>query len=417
MLTTEYLLLVFIFSIITVTLSFLIPRQIFLISFLTNFFTFPLYLVYQRISFLTISSQLICLICILALKLRKELRRETKLIVIFVTLLSAMFFGLIASFPEYDIIDLLGARSLAIPFLIALYGLVERQDFRYFLNALVFTFVFSSVFSVFQYIGGAYGLRTQGYQYGTRISEIAGGRLRAPGLFANNFEFGMVALFVFIVCILTIITNLKLINSKLAIVGLAASLVALYTSAHRASAIIAFVSLLTIILYALSTKNITFSTSFLISTLCSIALIAVMPVLSNSTYFYLITRSLSLRLELWSYLINKASFFGGGLGTVGTVTTSQFAESQIFADNFYISVLLQTGIMGFVLFLIFIWRIMSLSRLSFLIMIPLICLMIAIEAWDYWIPTTLFLMLIVNVSNSGDSGSSSTYWKTKESRA
>ena len=101
-------------------------------------------------------------------------------------------------------------------------------------------------------------------------------------------------------------------------------------------------------------------------------------------------------------------FLGNGIGFCGGATTSSFARniSQIFVDNFYISIFLQVGVIGLILYAATLFGFFyNTNSLGKSVMLSIVLTSFITELWDYTSVANLALMIVATVGNKNFSKS------------
>lgn len=255
----------------------------------------------------------------------------------------------------------------------------------------------NSLAGVLQLYLGTEKLIALGLPYGTQIREFTSGRVRALGLSLSNFEFALFSGLAAIICY-AVLTNLILenqISKKLAFVTLFSSMISMYTSITRQGILFPLVAIA--FLELVRKKN---ALRIFTQIYSGLILILVLLALNN---LFLRSNTFYGRIALWRSLLREfGNFIGNGLAFCGGATTSSYAKniSQIFVDNYFISIYLQLGIVGLLLYLITIYAYLANSNpLGTAIVVALITTSLVTEFWEYTSVASLTLMFVVTLGS------------------
>ena len=234
-----------------------------------------------------------------------------------------------------------------------------------------------------------------GYIYGAHLKELTGGshRFRAPGLLSSNFELGLLSAVIFVISLLTLTQLSNVVTKRMSIVGMSAGIVGSITSASRTSILFALLGMLIIAIRVSRQSSYSSASSKFAVTFLSFSSVIVAALSANSVL--ITTATTSSRFVVWRDLLHTGGlFFGNGIGSVGTTTTSKLAITPVFVDNYFLSVLLQFGILGLVLFLICLFQLLKCNEKVRALIAPLLVACIFLEVWEYWIPMTCLLIVV-----------------------
>ena len=297
------------------------------------------------------------------------------------------------------IVKIIACKSILLPVVIStiLSRVLDENALVRLIKLSFYVCVISSVAGILELKLGVAKLTSLGLPYGAngQIREFQTGRVRAIGLSLTNFEFSLFSGLIAIIAY-TIIANyffIERISKSFAIITFFASLMNMYTSITRQGILFPLIAITIMELFKRRNAVRIFSQIYL-SMIVSFLLI----VLNN---LFLSESSLNGRFSLWQKLLDQnAKFIGNGIGFCGGATTSSFAKniSQIFVDNYYISIFLQVGILGLVFYLAALTSYFYQSNVfGKAILIAILFTSLVTEFWEYTSVVTIALTLIVSV--------------------
>lgn len=404
------LLSLLIIAIVTIPFLVLYAKELFPYFLLAQFYSLPLLVILKTndIGTFTIGFQVLTLITGVVLFLR-NLDKVTlsPSVVCFILLTFLCLYGFFV--PQTNstpiIVKVIASKSILFPIIISVVFFVinDKKYICKIVNLTFFVCIANAIAGVMQLRLGTQKLIALGLPYGTQIREFRSGRVRALGLSLTNFEFALFSGLTAIICY-AVITRMILVNdvSRLfAGITLLASVVSLYTSITRQGIFLPLIGIA--FLEIVRPRN-----AIRIYTLIYFFFILIIILLFANNLF-LQSDSFFGRIQLWRSLLREYGvFLGNGIGFCGGATTSSFAKnlSQIFVDNFFISIFLQVGVIGLILYAatlcVFFYNTNFLGKS---VMISIILTSFITELWDYTSVANLALMIVVTVGNKNFSKS------------
>lgn len=280
----------------------------------------------------------------------------------------------LARFQSFDVLNAL--RIFVFP--LVAYSLIRdltRRQLTFLLNFIGFALLLNAGAAIWETVVGPEALMQLGLTYGTEIREI-GSVLRAPGLMRGNAYLGLTASFFFLGLVL-FRSHLDL-SRRLQNLFLVACSVAMLLSTARTGLVVLAGGVL------LQRLNLKSTARNLLLTIAMVVSFSVFGAGSGDSGI--------ARLTVWSRALATVDFTGGGFGSMGSTTYSDFSGTKgAFSDNYYISLVQQFGILGFAICVAAIVYAVRLRRApgpSGQLWAPvfgaflLSCLVI--DAWEYW---------------------------------
>ena len=322
---------------------------------LAPFFSLPLLLILktQDVGTWSIAFQILCLAAGLA-KLARDAQNivfEVNSFSIFLLLIICLYGYLI---PQTNatpfIVKLIAIKSLLLPVVFALVASTIKNSIYIsnFVKVVFWINIANSLAGIIQLRLGTQKLIALGLPYGTQIREFNEGRVRALGLSLTNFEFSLFTGVTALLCyaVFTKVILVGQVSRAFAFIAFIFSLISMYTSITRQGILLPLVGI--VIMELGRPKNaLRILGQFYILALSSLIISYIEAVFFRS-------ESLFGRFALWAQLVREYNvFLGNGIGFCGGATSSSYAKniSQIFVDNYYLSVLLQVGFFGLILYL------------------------------------------------------------------
>jgi len=375
-------------------------RLLFPLFLLAPFYSLPLLLILRTndIGIIAVGFQFLSIVTGLVLLFRKPLSitlNPSTIALLLLTVLCIYGFFIPQTNSTPFIVKVIASKSILLPATLSMVA-YTINDRRYICNIIKMIFTISianSIAGIFQLRLGTEKLIALGLPYGTQVREFKTGRLRALGLSLSNFEFALFSGLTAILCY-AIISKIILageVSRIFALITFVFSVVSMYTSITRQGILLPLIG----IIFLEFTRPRNAVRIYTQSYFFFILLIF----LSLANNLFLRSESFYGRIQLWQTLLaENGLFIGNGIGFCGGATTSSFARniSQIFVDNFYISIFLQAGLIGLLLYLI--------SLLSFFyetnlfgksVLISIIFTSLVTELWDYSSVASLALILII----------------------
>lgn len=276
-------------------------------------------------------------------------------LVLMVVLISA-----IVNFASGDLFGLVIAGSIyAVPFLGFYIGSrISSPELRLVKLTLFLSLMANLIAATWQSISGVDAFLSLGLRYGTSVRTIDG-VVRAPGLTIINSELGLFAGIVGLFAALQLILNWRLGSKLWPLLALMLSIGCILLSTSRSGALIIASGIVIALLYLNNRQtrkaaNIWSALLFLSLFLVGFSYIGAT---SNASW--------ADRLAQWTSLVNsEIGIFGSGFGSVGAATFSGFSpRNPMFTDNVYLSILIQFGLIGFILFCYWLFKVLSLKPL------------------------------------------------------
>jgi hypothetical protein len=384
---------------------FLYAQQLFPFFLLAQFFSLPLLLILRTndIGLFSVGFQFLSLLTamILFLKVRRVKFHTPSIVALsLLSLLCVFGFFMPQTNATPIIVKIIASKSLLLPVILSLLvsGIIDRAYAAKIVKMMFYVCIGNSIAGVVQLQLGTAKLIALGLPYGTQIREFRTGRVRALGLSLTNFEFALFSGLTALVCY-AVISKLILIGDVsrlLALFTLLASTVSMYTSITRQGILFPLIGIA--FMEVTRARN-----AIRLYTIIYFAFIAsTLLVVANNLF----VRSDSFfgRISLWKALLDEyGQFLGNGIAFCGGATTSSFARniSQIFVDNFFISVFLQFGFLGLIIYIIALLGFMhKTNRLGTAIVVAIALTSLITEFWDYTSVAALALILIATVGQN-----------------
>jgi hypothetical protein len=389
-------------GVLSIPLLVLYAKELFPYFLLAPFCSLPLLVILKRqdIGTFSIGFQILALLSGIVILLRNsKFRLFNSASISLILLTVASIYGILI--PQTNatpiIVQVLASKSLLLPVVFALVGFAIN-DHKYICKMVKILFwvcIANSIAGVIELFLGTQKLIALGLPYGTQVREFSTGRVRALGLSLSNFEFSLFSGLTTIICyaVLTKLIFSGLISRTFAAFTLLSAIISMYTSITRQGIFFPLIGIIFLELTRQKNAVRVFSqiyTSFLFI----LALLAANNIFLRSESFY-------GRINLWRDLISQnGNFLGNGIGFCGGATTSSYAVniSQIFVDNYYLSVYLQLGVLGLILYLVTIFGFFNNSnRLGKAILLSVLFTSLVTEFWEYTSVISLALILIVTI--------------------
>lgn len=291
------------------------------------------------------------------------------------------------------IVALQGVKLLLLPILLSIGAVSDRIRWDRIFKVLV---VLSSVqisVAIGEYFIGVSKLMDLGLVYGTQIRQIEG-QLRAPALFSTHFEFGLfcAALFSASIYANEIASRIGRMWIKF---GIFFGIFGAILSTARTALLIVCVVFMIKKIESSEIPNRFLIRLFRLGAISAFFILLVIFLPSVVT-----SKSLFSRFENWASILGSFNvFLGGGIGIAGGATNSNFADisKRIVVDNYILSLLVQVGVLGLVLFL------MSLKNYSFPkpqispILASVLLSFFTLESWEYYGSISIMLILQIRL--------------------
>ncbi|WP_449372214.1 hypothetical protein [Arthrobacter psychrolactophilus] len=253
------------------------------------------------------------------------------------------------------------ANMVLIPFMagIVVFGAGRRSNFLVIVFTSV-TMIVNAVVSIWQARVGTQGLVDSGLQYGTVVRQIDG-VLRSPGLMLSNAELGLFAGAVLLMAVLLWPVAVGKLSRFMFVATIISAIMALVLSTSRSGLILFIAGVSAKILFSMVRNRRNNTERRSISAVGKVSIVCLPPVIVYSFIKYGADSSFSLieRFSVWGSLLeNRLSLFGTGAGSVGGSSYSNFNPNiPVFVDNAWLSLLIQYGIYGTVVFILvlFLW--------------------------------------------------------------
>jgi hypothetical protein len=255
---------------------------------------------------------------------------------------------LISTYSLPQVQALQGIRLAITPLACAVVGLsLKRWEMIFLLKLATVVLSLSAVAVVVESIIGTSGLVNAGLEYGSSVRNFSGGALRAPGLFYTNYELGAFA---------SVLTALAITwwpiveTGKSATIwrmlAIAAGILCLFGSIYRTGMIVVLVAVL---IWILVSTTIGMLRKVLAAGVLVGGILAIQALGFDSS------SSTIERFSIWDRVLSAypATILGYGVGSSGAASGSRFAVERVITDNFFISVLIQYGIIGLVILIVF----------------------------------------------------------------
>lgn len=261
----------------------------------------------------------------------------------------------LANFATGDLFGILIAGSMyAVPFLGFYIGSRLNDSEVKILKLFLFLSLLANfIAATWQSISGVDAFLSLGLKYGTSVRTIDG-VLRAPGLTIINSELGLFAGAIGLFAALQLILRWRLQHKFWAISTTLISIGCILMSTSRSGALVIATGIIIALVYVnnqMARKAATiWSASFFL--LLIVLGFGYIGATSNASW--------ADRLAQWfSLLSSGVQVFGSGFGAVGAATFSGYSSrNPVFTDNVYISILIQFGLAGLLLFCIWIYRLL-----------------------------------------------------------
>ena len=380
-------------------------RVLFPVFLLAPFYSLPLLLIFRTndIGAFAIGFQILSLFTGSVLLLRNStiaFFNPSSIAIFMLTTLCAYGFFIPQTNATPFIVKVIACKVILIPviFSMILYVVNDKNYICYIVKMIFLVCIANSIAGLIQIRLGTQKLIALGLPYGTQIREFKTGRIRALGLSLTNFEFALFSGLTAILCY-AVISKIILVGEVsrfFAFITLVSSVVSMYTSITRQGI---FLPLIGIIFLEIARPR---NAIRIYTQLYFLSILVTFLAIANN--LFLTTDSTSGRIQLWRTLLRENGLFiGNGIGFCGGATTSSFARniSQIFVDNFYISIFLQTGTIGLFLYIV------SLSGFFYntnlfgkAILLAIIFTSFVTELWDYSSVAGLALILIATLGQN-----------------
>ena len=365
-------------------LSYLWPSKVLIFGIIFPFIDLIFIPLVHNLKYLNLGSQLIALVPALILLFRKKTDRlNIDLTRILAILAFLICYGVIISLNKIPlIVKLLEARLLLFPLVVAVASYLGNRFLKQFILTLFVVEIANSLAGFLELKIGTPKLLSAGLTYGSTITNFTTGQLRAPGLTLSNFDFSVLSgLVIFLsgtmilfpgVFNFTIKRNLLYIIFLLSVAGI-------ITSATRSGAVFAVIGLAYLVFNNSKRKYLAF-VGIWATIILFIGFQKIAPQYFNLT-------SVNSRLTLWNSLMHSYPWIlGNGLGFAGSVTQSSFASpgSRLTADNYYLNILLQFGVLGVILLLVLVgYLYRKTSRIGRALVFSFALTSIFTESWEY----------------------------------
>ena len=369
---------------------------------LAPFYSLPLLVLLKRqdIGTFSIAFQILALASGLFLLFKSKSLTSTPSVYIgFSVLFLACTYGLII--PQTNstplIVKLIACKVVLLPIIFSLImlGIGKIDYICKIVRFLFWVCIANSIAGVIELQLGTQKLIAIGLPYGLQVREFTSGRVRALGLSLTNFEFSLMSGLTAILCYAVLSRTMfdGQISRILAGVTFICALLNMYTSITRQGILFPLIGIFYLELTRKRNAVRIFGQVYLAAIFGAI-LLSVNNLFVRSDTF-------GSRLSLWKTLITQfGSFIGNGIGFCGGATTSSFAKniSQIFVDNYYISIFLQLGVLGLCIYLFVLFSYFSgTNRIGKGIMLSITLISLITEFWEYTSVISLCLMFVVTI--------------------
>ena len=389
------------FSLIIIAVSIFIfvlkrPESAFIMSLFFPLVSLPLVaLVPESLQYITLGAQLVCLTTSIRIVNHTGAWEKFRVVVpVFVLFFLLILYGAIFGNLQTSVtLKLLAAKIILLPVVLSITAILGLQFIRKLIKALFLVVLLNVIASLIQIVLGVDRLVSLGLKYGSNVSSLGSGRLRAPGLSLTNFDFSLLcglAIILSLLCLENYFEFQKTFSKVLVTFVLVSSFIGIFVSSTRSGLLFASVTMLAF--YAFGKSNI--GRIMIFASFASLIIFLINLLFPE----FLGRQSLGQRFLVWQNILNGRSLiYGDGLGTAGSVTNSSFASagSRLVADNYYLNLLIQFGVPGiffFILGMAIYWSFAG--QLGRSLIIGLAFTAAITEIWEYTSLMTMVLILI-----------------------